>query len=103
MHAPTAAFAEVAGVGFIASFLPSYTRQEHVLAATFRSRAQPQVQSCRPRRADARPAADGDARVSLVSCGRLLPPQIAILGDGRPLSERHVGGSFSPARHAGLL
>ena len=101
VHAPTlAAFAaKFAAVGFRdTSFLPSYGLAEHVLAATFpvRGRA-PQVQELSAveltERRTARPAADGDVAVALVSCGRPFPGhQIAILDEhGRPLAERHVG------------
>ena len=101
VHAPTlAAFAaKFAAVGFRdTSFLPSYGLAEHVLAATFPARGRaPQVQELSAveltERRTARPAADGDVAVALVSCGRPFPGhQIAILDEhGRPLAERHVG------------
>jgi fatty-acyl-CoA synthase len=101
VHAPTlAAFAAKFGaVGFRqTSFLPSYGLAEHVLAATFSARGRaPRVEALAAvdvtERRIATPAADGDAVLTLVSCGRPFPGhQIRILDEaGRSLAELHIG------------
>ncbi|HEY7288020.1 MAG TPA: fatty acyl-AMP ligase [Vicinamibacterales bacterium] len=101
IHAQTLeAFAErFARSGFRrTSLFPSYGLAEHVLAASFSprgrgARSEVVAEEGLEHERVARPACDGSAGITLVSCGRPFPGhEIRILNeDGQPLPERSIG------------
>jgi fatty-acyl-CoA synthase len=93
------AFADrFARVGFSANALmPAYGMAEATLAISFHAHGTPmvtdRVSAEAIQKAHARPAAEGEDSLELVSCGRAFPGhEVKIVGDeGRPLGEREVG------------